>query len=127
MYEDLLGVRFKVHGRNKKEGFDCYGLAIEVLRRNGIILKDVFYDNLDTRAELHNELHASIEHEKIEKPEIICIIELSVHGEPLNVAVYIGDGMMIHTTSKTRVVIEPLVRYKNRILGYYKVSKSTYI
>ena len=47
MYEDLLGVRFKVHGRNKKEGFDCYGLAIEVLRRNGIILKDVFYDNLD--------------------------------------------------------------------------------
>ena len=127
MYEDLLGVKFKVHGRNKKEGFDCYGLAIEVLRRNGITLEDAFYDNLENRDELHEKLHASIPHIKIENPEINCIIEIAVHGEPLHVGVYIGGGMMIHTTHKTRVVIEPLAHYKHRILGYYKVSNSKYI
>ena len=62
MYEDLLGTKFKVHGRSKEEGFDCYGLAIEVLRRNGIELKDAFYKDLDNREEVHEELHASISH-----------------------------------------------------------------
>lgn len=123
-YRDLLGVKFKVHGRSKEEGFDCYGLAIEVLKRNGIELKDAFYKDLENRGDVHEELHASIPHLRIEKPEVCCIIELSVHGEPLHVGVYIGDGMMIHTTKKTRVVIEPLAHYKNRILGYYKVCNS---
>lgn len=123
-YRDLLGIKFKVHGRSKEEGYDCYGLAIEVLRRNGITLKDVFYDSLETRQELHEELHNDIPHKRIEKPEINCIIEIAVHGEPLHIGVYIGKGLMIHTTSSTRVVIEPLVHYKNRILGYYKVCNS---
>lgn len=123
-YCDLIGTRFKIHGRNKDEGFDCYGLAIEVLRRNGIILKDAFYKDLDTRETIREELHAIIPHEKIENPQINCIIELAVHGEPLHIAVYIGNGMIIHTTHRTGVVLEPLARYKHQILGCYKVSNS---
>ena len=123
-YRDLLGTRFKVHGRSKEEGFDCYGLAIEVLRRNGIKLEDAFYDDLENRCAVHDELHTKISHLRIEKPEECCIIEIAVHGEPIHVGVYIGGGMMIHTTSKTRVVIEPLAHYKNRILGYYRVCNS---
>lgn len=123
-YRDLLGVKFKVHGRSKEEGFDCYGLAIEVLRRNGIVLKDAFYNDLENRGVVHDELHASISHERIEKPEYCCLIEIAVHGEPIHVAVYIGNGMMIHTMINSRVVVEPLAHYKNRILGYYRVCNN---
>lgn len=41
--DDLLGVRFRDHGRSKSEGFDCYGLAIEVSRRLGHTLDDLWY------------------------------------------------------------------------------------
>ena len=42
--DDLLGVRFTNHGRSIEEGFDCYGLAIEVSKRLGHELKDVWYE-----------------------------------------------------------------------------------
>lgn len=41
---DLLGVRFVDHGRSISEGFDCYGLAIEVSKRFGHTLTDVWYE-----------------------------------------------------------------------------------
>lgn len=33
--DDLMGVQYKTHGRNKYEGFDCFGLLIEAERRLG--------------------------------------------------------------------------------------------
>lgn len=121
-YSDLIGTRFKIHGRSKEEGFDCYGLAIEVLRRNGIKMVDVFYDTLDNRKEVHDIIHNIIPNQKIDKAEENCIIEIDVRGEPLHIGVYIGNGKFIHTTSRKNVVIEPLRLYKNKIAGYYKVN-----
>lgn len=43
---DLIGVPFLPHGRSK-EGYDCYGCAIEVSRRFGHELPDVWYDRAD--------------------------------------------------------------------------------
>ena len=42
MFQDLLGKPFINHGR--KDGFDCYGLAIEVSRRLGHKLYDLDYN-----------------------------------------------------------------------------------
>lgn len=41
--DDLIGVRFTSHGRSIAEGFDCYGLAIEVSKRLGHTLDDLWY------------------------------------------------------------------------------------
>lgn len=41
--DDLLGARFLSHGRNAAEGFDCYGLVIEVAKRFGHSMPDVKY------------------------------------------------------------------------------------
>ena len=45
--DDLIGVRFKNHGRSVEEGFDCYGLAIEVSKRLGHNLRDLWYERAD--------------------------------------------------------------------------------
>lgn len=42
--DDLIGVRFTSHGRSVVEGFDCYGLAIEVSKRLGHKLPDLWYE-----------------------------------------------------------------------------------
>ena len=42
MYEDLLNIPYKVHGRSMT-GMDCYGLVLECCRRSGKVLPDFVY------------------------------------------------------------------------------------
>lgn len=121
MYRDLIGCKFKTHGRNKEEGFDCYGLAIEVLRRNGIELIDVFYSDLKESENVAQELFNKLHYQKLEKAEKLCIIMFKVNGRPTHVGVYLGDGQFIHAT-ESGVMIDYLYKWKIRVLGYYKVS-----
>lgn len=120
--KDLLGCKFTAHGRNKEEGFDCYGLAIEVLKRAGITLKDVFYDDIKTAKK--NEIEAQIVSKKIDKPEEMCIIVIRVNHEPRHIGVYLGEGLFIHATENFGVTIERLSKYTCRIEGYYKVCNN---
>ena len=41
-WDDLLGVPYRVHGRDR-HGMDCYGLVLECLRREGKTLPDFYY------------------------------------------------------------------------------------
>lgn len=121
---DLIGCKFTVHGRTKEEGFDCYGLAIEVLRRNGIELPDVFYSDLSQSLQIERQLMASIQVTKIDNYEKNCIILITNNGEPTHIGIYIGEGMMIHSVRNIGVVLEPVKRWKPRIKGLYKVSNN---
>lgn len=120
-YTDLLGIKYRPHGRNKKEGFDCYGLVIEVLKRNGIKFPDLYYESIKDTERLCRALKNKVI-KPLEKPEVNCIIEITNCGEPSHMAVYIGDGYMIHTSIATNVVIEPVKHYEHRIKGYWKVN-----
>jgi cell wall-associated NlpC family hydrolase len=121
---DLIGVKYKPHGRDLKDGLDCYGLAIVVLGREGINLPDVFYK--DTNRETNNKimriLENGISHEKIDAPEKNCIIELTVCGIPSHIGVYIGNGEFIHCLKGYGVVIDKLYKWEGRIKGYYRVN-----
>lgn len=120
-YTDLLGVKYRPHGRSKEEGFDCYGLVIEVLKRNGINLADLYYGSIKDSELVATGLKGKYVTE-IKKPEVNCIVEITNCGEPSHMGVYIGEGLMIHTTRYTNVVIEPLKHYEHRIKGYWKVN-----
>jgi cell wall-associated NlpC family hydrolase len=125
MIRDLIGVKYKPHGRTIEDGLDCYGVALLVLAREGIYLPDVFYADTDreTNQEVMQILEQGIPHEKLDKPEKNCIIELTVCGMPSHIGVYLGDGEFIHTT-KYGVVVEPLWRWEKRVKGYYRICQS---
>jgi cell wall-associated NlpC family hydrolase len=123
MIRDLVGVKYKPHGRTLEEGLDCYGVAILYLKSRGITLPDVFdYDtNKKDQSDVKTLLEQGIPHEKLDKPEKDCLIELTICGMPSHVGVYLGDGEFIHAT-KYGVAVEPLGRWRKRIKGYFRIT-----
>lgn len=121
-YRDLLGTKYKVHGRSKEEGFDCWGVAIELYKRAGRKLVDIYYETLDKITDIEQEIFSLVPSEKIDRLEDMCIIMINVKGEPVHIGVYVGNGMFIHAVRKLGVIVEPVSRWKNRIEGLYKVK-----
>jgi cell wall-associated NlpC family hydrolase len=123
MINDLIGVPFKQRGRDKS-GMDCFGLAIEVLKREGIQLDDAFYEDLeaDTKKRLMESLEASVPNTRLERPEKNCVIEFNILGQPSHIGVYLGGGEFIHASEQFGVVIDKLYRWKHKVKGYYRVN-----
>lgn len=123
---DLIGVNYKVHGRNKIEGFDCYGLVIEIMKRLGIDFPDVFYSDTQTvtNEETAKEIFSKgLPLELIEKPRENDIIFLSVHGIPSHCGVYLGNDRFIHASYECGVCIDTLSRWRKRVVGFYRVKE----
>lgn len=116
--KDLIGIPYKVHGRDKN-GYDCYGLVIEVMKRLGKYLPDVFYDSLnqDTTEKIR-VITSGLPLKIVESPTKYCIITMKLKGYENHIAVYIGEGKIIHATLEMGVVIEDLKRYQSRIINY---------
>jgi hypothetical protein len=124
MVRDLVGVKYKPHGRTIQEGLDCYGVALIALEREGLYLPDAFYPETgqETSFKIMQILEQGIPHEKLDKPEKNCIIEFFLCGIPAHIGVYLGDGEFIHST-KHGVSIEPLRRWEKRVKGYYRICQ----
>lgn len=91
---DLIGVPYKDHGRDKN-GMDCYGLAIEVERRYGYKLNDVFYENHDIA--LSAEHVPTLNVSPIDQPREGAILEMQ-YQNALHVGVCISKKEFIHMT-----------------------------
>lgn len=91
---DLLGTPYRDHGRDKS-GYDCYGLAIEVARRMGYKLDDVFYENHDLT--LSNEYAPTLNVTPIDKPREGALIEME-YGDELHIGVCLNALEFIHMT-----------------------------
>jgi cell wall-associated NlpC family hydrolase len=93
---DLLGKPYKVHGRDP-DGYDCYGLVIEVERRLGRNLPDlykIFEKKSDVRnVTLSTEATGLI---KTDTPSFGDIIVFRKKGRADHVAVYLKDRDFIH-------------------------------
>jgi cell wall-associated NlpC family hydrolase len=76
---DLIGIPYKARGRGK-DGLDCYGLFLELMRREGVILPDPAYTDTEreTNKKILESLEAAIPNVKLDAPEIGCVIEFTV-------------------------------------------------
>lgn len=111
---DLIGVPYKENGRSKDEGFDCYGLAIEVERRLGKTLQDVMYDNHDLQLAEQNAPTLNVK--KKDSYDILNVgdcLEIEFMNE-LHIGVVISSKEFIHATYNQGVRISRLTYYKIR-------------
>ncbi len=121
--KDLVGIPYRHHGRDSA-GMDCYGLVIEVLKRIGKNLPDVFYPDteIETNKTILKNLEEIIPNTKLEKPEEGAVVEILVMGQPSHAGVCLGDGTFIHSIKSCGVVIEKILRYRHKIKGFYRVN-----
>ena len=118
-YNDLLGAKYKPHGRGDG-GYDCYGLVLECCRRAGTPIKDPFqkYEHLPVGAEfLYINDYNNIK--EINAPKTGAIAECKT-GENLHVAYMVTPQLALHITQKGCRVTH--VRALNPI-RYYEVLK----
>lgn len=98
--DDLLGVRFKNHGRSIEEGFDCYGLAIEVSRRLGHELYDLWYKKSSTETfsenyeEMCKKMSSKIEETSVQ--ELGNLILFAENGRMTHIGVILEENIFIH-------------------------------
>ena len=127
MYDDLLGVNWKFNGRDK-DGIDCWGLAIEVYKRNGRVLPEfnVTEDKSETIQQLVSQ---EIEFaEKLEQPEPFCFVTFAIGTPYVNhIGIVLEDrDQFIHILRGSQVSIERLSRmsWGQRSRGFFRWKKS---
>lgn len=121
--DDLIGVKYRKNGRTKEEGFDCYGLAIEVLKRFGHELPDI--ENARKDDYDFNECHLlvlkKVKVEEIPEPQTAGdVVLIKQMGKAMtHIGVYMGNGQVIHCNI-SGVHIEKLSRLNGMIGRCYK-------
>lgn len=123
--KDLIGVPYKARGRDKT-GYDCYGLIIELSRRLGNQLPDVFYKNTNEKenAKTAEVLRYGLPVEKLSNLEDYCLLDIAYDGKTsTHIGMYIGDGQFIHATEKCGVCIENIAKYAKIIKGFYRIKQ----
>ena len=121
--DDLLGVRFVNHGRSAQEGFDCYGLAIEVSRRLGHTLDDLWYkkscpETFSKNAEEQIQRLSDRVEETKEQSLGNLIVFSDGKGNMVHIGVLLDEGVFIHADVGGVRVTE--------LDGYYRTEWKVY-
>ena len=106
---DLVGQPF--------EKYPCWELVKEVFRRRGETLPDYLTMDYSNPADIKGVKY----YEKLSSPEegAICAFDLGGHGID-HVGVYLGNNMLLHSTTVSGVCIERFSRYVSRLKGIYR-------
>ena len=126
-----VGMEFKSGGRTS-DGCDCYGLVRLILANEYSVLLPSFtrgyFDANDQNQTggLFKKYMPLILAEKIEVPEEKALAVIRTRGLCTHVAIYAGDGYMMHIMANTAAVCDRIDNpmLAGRIEGWYRVSQS---
>lgn len=89
---------------------DCFGLD----------LKHISSDPKDRKATESLIFTNKGEFQKVETPSFGDIILIKIKGIESHIAIYIGNGQMLHTSESTGSVIDQTDRWSKTITGYFR-------
>lgn len=121
--DDIIGVRYKFEGRTPKDGFDCYGLLLEVEKRFGHKLPDLDsvhdrnYNFEKSLFECEDKVKVELTDNAEEAGDIIIMNDED--GIFNHCGVYLGNGQVIHCDLHG-VHIDRIGNLKSRIGRVYR-------
>lgn len=134
-YSDLIGVPFEYGGRGP-DLYDCYGLLMELHRRQGKIIPD--YRSTSDSQVVAETMRASIENKvwiakwlkesAADKPPFSLmqpgdVLLLKIKGLPCHVGMVVEPDKFVHTWEGVgSVLTERISLWRQRILGIYKFN-----
>lgn len=122
MYADLLGMPFVPGGRGP-DGYDCYGLVLEIYHRLGKPLPELVSDIHENEALHSGYLHVINVLTPVESPAPWSVVAFRLQGSFVTHAgVVLPDcRRFIHIRAKASVNIQKLSSplWQHRIAGFY--------
>jgi len=101
---------------------DCWGIVREFYRLHGLNLKEYYKDapnNTEVSAGLISKYRSDFD--EVTEPTYGDLILINLLGLPSHVAVYLKEGLILHTNKKTGCMIDKLSRWQRQIVAYYRV------
>lgn len=132
--DKYVGIPWKMGGRNKEEGLDCWGLVREFYKNElGVFLPAYeSYSKLETGSEecsefMHNNpTYEMFEEVPIGEEQYGDVLFFSIRGVPIHVAIVIENGLMLHANESSQgVVIEKYrsLKWRKRLSEIYRLRK----
>jgi cell wall-associated NlpC family hydrolase len=122
-FNKYVGIPFANHGRTK-EGFDCYGLAIEFYKNEfNIDLPDLFYSESNDKLCAHSVFkYLSTKFVLVDEPKFGDIVAIKLHNFIIHVGIYLREDMVLHSIDGSNSCIEDFSQptWAKRIGGYYR-------
>ncbi len=116
-YHDLRTLPFAYGGRYPA-ALDCFGLLLEVFRRDGIKLQDLYADagnnygrsgDGDVSGTIEKMFNFSGQWKKIEKPHEGSVLVISRYGKVADhCGIALDDRWFVHATSPVGVIVQPI-------------------
>lgn len=118
VYRDLIGTEYSK--------MDCLGLVREFYKRQYGVEVKTYYEAPPNDIHKAKEL-LHLHKGDLEKINVLMpgnILVLKVMGVPSHLAIYLGGGKLLHSTSKTGCVIEKLSKWSTLIEGNYRIRQN---
>ena len=114
-YSKLVGISYF--------SLNCWELSREFYKLVfGVELKHYYMDRPKDRKEYQDIIYTNKgDFTQVEDPEFGDLILLRIKGLESHIAVYVGDGKLLHTTRNTGSVVDHVSKWKQLIAGYYRL------
>lgn len=102
---------------------DCWGIVREWYKIvYGIELKHYYQEIPKNRDIANNLIYSSMgDFKKVDSPIYGDIILIKLFGVESHIAVYLGNGKILHTSHNTGCIIDNLSKWQKVVTGYFRV------
>jgi cell wall-associated NlpC family hydrolase len=116
-YSNLIGVPYSK--------LNCWELCQKFYEQVLNLPLSQYFDSAYTEDKNYvNSLIRSSERDftKVKSPKFGDLITIKIRGVECHVAIFVGEGLMLHTSKKTGSVIDRIARWNTVIVGYYSIG-----